>query len=138
MPYAAPSRCSQQGCRNYTTRKGRCEEHQTGGFQSQVNRRRDRDRNMASRSEVTSTEWQTIWGETMRDHDRICHVCGKPNADQVDHILAIALGGARTDRANLAPIHAEPCHRLKTARELAELRRRAKAAKDAPIAGELA
>lgn len=63
----------------------------------------------------------------MRDHGRICHVCGQPNADQVDHIIPVMFGGARFDPANLAPIHAEPCHRIKTAAELAEARRRAAA-----------
>jgi 5-methylcytosine-specific restriction endonuclease McrA len=41
----------------------------------------------------------------------ICHVCGRPEADQVDHI------GDRDnhDPANLAAIHDDPCHRHKTA-----------------------
>lgn len=65
----------------------------------------------------------------MRDHGRICHVCHRPNADQVDHIIAVGLGGARTDPSNLAPIHKEPCHRKKTALELAEMRRRKRAQK---------
>lgn len=45
-----------------------------------------------------------------------CHVCGKRGADQVDHIVPLAEGGADED-GNLAPIHAEPCHREKTAAE---------------------
>lgn len=61
----------------------------------------------------------------MRDHGGICHICGQPGADQIDHILPVGLGGALNDPSNLAPIHAEPCHRKKTARELAEMRRRA-------------
>lgn len=65
----------------------------------------------------------------MRDNGRICHVCHRPNADQVDHIVAVGLGGSRNDRSNLAPIHKEPCHREKTARELTEMRRRKRAQK---------
>jgi 5-methylcytosine-specific restriction endonuclease McrA len=48
--------------------------------------------------------------------DTVCHVCGNPGADQVDHVIALAHGGADTDE-NLGPIHSEPCHREKTLRE---------------------
>lgn len=47
-----------------------------------------------------------------RDHG-ICHVCGKPGADQVDHVNA---GDDHSD-ANLAAIHYVPCHRDKSSSE---------------------
>lgn len=53
----------------------------------------------------------------------ICHVCGKPGADQVDDVIPLAEGGPPTE-ANKRPIHAEPCHRLKTAAEAARARNR--------------
>lgn len=56
-------------------------------------------------------------------HDRICHVCGLGEADQVDHIIPLSENGPDTD-ANKRPIHSEPCHRLKTAREAARARKR--------------
>ena len=47
-----------------------------------------------------------------RDHG-VCHVCGQPGADQADHVIPLAEGGANhTD--NGAAIHAEPCHKNKT------------------------
>lgn len=42
-----------------------------------------------------------------------CHVCDGPGADQVDHVVPLAEGGADEDW-NLASIHAEQCHREKT------------------------
>jgi 5-methylcytosine-specific restriction endonuclease McrA len=47
---------------------------------------------------------------------RICHVCDRPGADQVDHVIPLSQGGADEDW-NLASIHAEPCHRRKTLAE---------------------
>jgi 5-methylcytosine-specific restriction enzyme A len=55
--------------------------------------------------------------------NEMCHVCGQPGADEVDHVIPLARGGADTI-ANMRPIHAEPCHREKTAREAAVGRRR--------------
>jgi 5-methylcytosine-specific restriction enzyme A len=47
---------------------------------------------------------------------RTCHVCDEPGADQVDHVIPLSQGGADEDW-NLASIHAQPCHRDKTAAE---------------------
>lgn len=52
----------------------------------------------------------------------ICYVCGKPGADQADHVLAIAEGGADTER-NMRAIHRQPCHANKTRDESARARR---------------
>lgn len=52
-----------------------------------------------------------------------CHVCGKLGADEVDHRVALGEGGADTEW-NLASIHAEPCHREKTAAEAVRARQR--------------
>jgi 5-methylcytosine-specific restriction protein A len=50
-----------------------------------------------------------------------CHVCGKTGADEVDHVIALAEGGA-DEEWNLAPIHADPCHREKSQREAVRAR----------------
>jgi len=58
-------------------------------------------------------EWHAQRQRILRNHERICHVCGLPGADQVDHLVA---GDDHSD-ANLRPIHREPCHREKSSRE---------------------
>lgn len=65
----------------------------------------------------------------MRTHRGICHVCGAPGADEVDHVLALALGGD-DDPANRRPIHSRPCHVAKTAADRAEVARRRAAGLD--------
>lgn len=52
----------------------------------------------------------------LRRHKGICHVCGQPGADAVDHVVALAEGG-KDIPANLRPIHSVPCHREKTEAE---------------------
>jgi len=58
----------------------------------------------------------------------MCHWCGHPDADQVDHLIEIADGGPDTP-ANKLPIHdhcphcGRRCHREKTT-EAARRRRR--------------
>ena len=55
--------------------------------------------------------------------DTICHVCLRPGATQVDHVIPVTEGGADTVD-NKAPIHVEPCHRIKSADEAARGRAR--------------
>lgn len=58
-------------------------------------------------------ERQARNARTMRTHGHVCHWCGNPGADQVDHVIALALGGT-DDETNRRPIHAHPCHAEKT------------------------
>ena len=51
----------------------------------------------------------------MRDRG-ICHVCHRPLADQVDHVIPLSEDGPDT-LDNLAAIHAQPCHEAKTQAE---------------------
>lgn len=64
------------------------------------------------------------WAKTviriLKRDGRVCHVCGGPGADEVDHVRP---GDDHSD-ANLAAIHGDPCHRIKSAREGARARRR--------------
>lgn len=61
-------------------------------------------------------EWHAQRARVLRDGGRICHVCGGPGADGVDHVRP----GDDHSEANLAPIHhnvAPFCHREKSSRE---------------------
>ena len=40
----------------------------------------------------------------MRAHNGVCHICGQPAADAIDHIVPVAWGGS-DDPSNLAPAH---------------------------------
>jgi 5-methylcytosine-specific restriction endonuclease McrA len=77
---------------------------------------------------LSCSELRTQWmkggeKERMSSETGICHVCDRPGADQVDHVVPLAEGGTDTE-PNLLPIHSEPCHRRKTADEAVRARER--------------
>lgn len=59
---------------------------------------------------------QRINRVVLRNYYGVCHVCGQPGADEVDHVIPLSEGGA-DDYHNRRPIHSEPCHQQKTQRE---------------------
>jgi len=61
----------------------------------------------------------------MRQHRGICHVCGEMFADQIDHVIPLAEGGADHE-SNLRPIHRVPCHAAKSQAEATRGRARAR------------
>lgn len=79
------------------------------------------DSRRRERSTLSGSRQQRRARYVISRDDTICHVCGNPGADQADHIIALAAGGADTV-ANMAAIHSDPCHRLKTERESAAAR----------------
>lgn len=73
------------------------------------------------RSTLSGSAQQKRAARILRAHDGICHICGLPGADEVDHVIPTAEGGADEDR-NLRPIHSVPCHQNKTLQEAARAR----------------
>lgn len=67
--------------------------------------------------------WAKTRARVMRNHACVCHVCGRPGADEVDHVVNVKRWlderrpGSPHDESNLRPIHSVPCHAAKTARE---------------------
>lgn len=118
MPTKPPHPCAQPGCPNIVTGRTRCATHTPPGWQH------------TTRAAHTGSGWtQRAARRRILDRDRhVCHVCHQPGADQVDHVIALAEGGADTDD-NLAAIHARPCHAAKTAAESARARARNRTAR---------
>lgn len=117
MPHAAPSRCTEPGCTELALVRGRCGEHRRVGW------REDDTRSSTVRLGISGSGWQALRLRILKRDEWTCYVCRLPGADEVDHIIPTWEGGAKLDPANLAAIHAEPCHREKTDRE--NIRRRA-------------
>ena len=99
----APKICGEPGCPNFTP----CPEHTPKGWAG----RQGRHGRMRSGSKE-----QRINRVVMLQHEGICHVCGEPGADEIDHVIPLAESGPDTFD-NRRPIHAIPCHRDKTQRE---------------------
>jgi 5-methylcytosine-specific restriction enzyme A len=77
----------------------------------------------STRSARLPANWPAIRARVLRRDRGICHVCGRPGADQVDHLVA---GDDHSD-ANLAAIHDRPCHRRKSSAEGNDARARQRA-----------
>lgn len=100
--------CTEPGC----PRLQPCADHTPAPWASSTRRTRT----------ISGSAQQKRAARIMRRYERICHVCARPMADEVDHVVPLAEGGADDD-SNLRPIHSKPCHRDKTQRESARARR---------------
>ena len=67
----------------------------------------------SGRRERLPPDWPARCARVMALHRTVCHVCGMPGSDQVDHVQP----GDDHSPGNLRPIHDDPCHRQKSARE---------------------
>lgn len=95
--------CAEPGCPNLEP----CPTHFKEPWQGSTRR---------SRAAVSGSREQKRNRWIMRKHLGICHVCGQPGADQIDHVIPLAQDGPDT-ADNLRPIHAKPCHQRKTQAE---------------------
>ena len=68
------------------------------------------------RSKPLPRNWAAIRRRVLSRDQGICYLCGKPGANQVDHVIPASQGGSDEDD-NLAAVHMRPCHAAKTARE---------------------
>lgn len=86
-------------------------------------------RNPRSERRLSGSRQQKRSRYILEKYELICHICGGFGADEVDHVVPLAEGGA-DDESNLRPIHLQPCHREKTR---AEAQRAWKAARNEAI-----
>jgi 5-methylcytosine-specific restriction protein A len=104
----APRACAAPGCGN---ERGQCPKHRPVPWAEKGNPRSETgDKAYRRRNQQILT----------RDHRR-CHKCGG-HATEVDHVIPLCFDGADHPH-NLAAI-CTPCHKIKTAAEAAEMRRR--------------
>ncbi len=115
MPSRAPSRCTDPTCSEMATKAGRCADHQRPPWQGRPSSQ--------ERYGLSGSAQQTLHQRILARDRGICYVCERSGATEVDHIIPIWKGGAKTDPSNLAAICASPCHQEKSKRENAERRR---------------
>lgn len=100
----APTPCLESGCPEKATREGRCQIHQRERWAG------------STRKERLPSDWRTRCLIVMKRDKGICHICGGPGGDTIDHIEQ----GDDHSLDNLAPVHdrTEPhCHRYKSSAE---------------------
>ena len=73
-------------------------------------------RRRTQRLGTSPSQQQRIHRAILERDQWTCWVCGQTGADQVDHKRPLFEGGTN-DPANLAAIHATPCHRDKSKAE---------------------
>lgn len=111
MPTAPRVRCAEPGCTTLTER-GRCDAHKARKAASE---QRTRYRANDTWGEGTTGRWRRIRAIQLARHPE-CNRCGAP-ADEVDHVIPRAIGGAVYDATNHQSLCVD-CHRAKTAEEM--------------------
>lgn len=86
----------------------------------------------SDRAERLPADWSAVRADVMAAHGAVCHVCGLPGSDAVDHVRP----GDDHSAANLAPIHQDVwpyCHRAKSAHEGVAARAELRAQRTRPV-----
>ncbi|MET8172837.1 HNH endonuclease [Streptomyces clavifer] len=59
---------------------------------------------MAGRTDLTSYAYRKARARFLADND-VCHICGHPAANVIDHVRPVAAGADPRDQDNWAPAH---------------------------------
>ncbi|GGT43433.1 HNH endonuclease [Streptomyces purpureus] len=60
---------------------------------------------MAGRRDLTTYDYRKARARFLTEND-VCHLCGHPSADTVDHVIPVSKGGvAPSNQDNWAPAH---------------------------------
>jgi 5-methylcytosine-specific restriction enzyme A len=106
--------CLKMGCGRASIRGGSyCPEHRPKAW---------RRRNPPPFSPYATPIWKTLRSETKARANGLCEICGAPGTE-VDHRVALALGGRFEDPNNLQLL-CRRCHARKTGQDAKEARRR--------------
>lgn len=100
----APTPCLEAGCQEHATRQGRCNTHQRPAWYG------------STRKSRLPSDWSTRRLVVLKRDKGICHLCGEPGADTVDHVIA----GDDHSLGNLKAVHDKVpphCHRFKSSAE---------------------
>jgi len=111
MPTAPQSRCVEPGCTSLTER-GRCDAHKA---RKPVSEQRTRYGGNSTWGQGSTGRWRRVRAIQLARHPA-CNRCGAP-ADEVDHVIPRAIGGAMYDPVNHQSLCVD-CHRAKTAQEM--------------------
>jgi 5-methylcytosine-specific restriction protein A len=121
MPTAPSRPCREPGCGAFAipgSKHGRCRAHTTDTYR-RIERRRG-----TAKARGYDEDWRRVRNAVLHD-EPFCVVCKAVGvvqlAQDVDHVVPLAHGGARLDRANLQPLCRE-CHQAKTSGENAQRR----------------
>ncbi|WP_443047854.1 HNH endonuclease [Streptomyces sp. H39-S7] len=109
MPRAKQT-CFRSGCPRIAIKAGACTEHAI----RRVDPRQPWS-NTSKRNQARHAGWSRLRLQILRRDSYHCYLCGSPKANEVDHIIPVALGGT-DDPLNLAAC-CKTCHKAKSVRE---------------------